>query len=168
MKLGYETVGLGRRKAVKSMPFPEKNGKVPFNASGVAQVGPRRFVFVDNNDSAFFEFALDADGAHVKRIRRRQLAGVAKGRLRDPEGLTRVDLNGETFLIAASSLCVAGTNPSGRVQVNDGLVRVRYTPEGDLHAEASRPHRLTEIDAREPDGAFLQIRVPQGRRSWQA
>ena len=166
MKLGYETVGLGRRKTVKSMPFPEKNGKVPFNASGVAQVGPRRFVFVDNNDSAFFEFALDADGAHVKRIRRRQLAGVAKGRLRDPEGLTRVDLNGETFLIAASSLCVAGTNPSGRVQVNDGLVRVRYTPEGDLHAEAMSGFRawllsheasLTEAGGLEPDAGGLNI-----------
>ena len=86
MKLGYETVRLGRRvgrqKMVKSTPFPKRNGKVPFNASGLAQVGPRRFVFVDNHDSAFFEFAFDADWAHVKRIRRRRLVGVSKEQLR--------------------------------------------------------------------------------------
>ena len=57
------------RRKIKSTPFPEKNGGVPFNASGVTQVGPRRFVFIDNHDSAvFFEFALDADDAEVQRI----------------------------------------------------------------------------------------------------
>ena len=122
---------ISRPKTVKSTLFREKNGEVPFNASGVAQVGPRRFVFIDNHDSsAFFEFALDADGADVERIQRRPLVGVAEGQLSDPEGLTRVDLNGETFLIAASSLCVSDANGSGQRQVNDGLVRVRYTPRG--------------------------------------
>ncbi len=140
---------------------------MPFNASGVAQVGPRRFVFIDNHDSAaFFEFALDADDAEVERIRRRPLVGLAKGQLRDPEGLGRVGLNGETFLIAASSLCVAGVNRSGQQQVNDGLVRVRYTPEGDLHAEAMNGFRawllthepsLAVPGEREPDAGGLNI-----------
>ena len=92
--------------------------------------------------------------------------GVSKEQLRDPEGLTRVDLNGETFLIAASSLCVASTNRSGQVQVNDGLVRVRYTPEGDLHAEAMSGFRawllsheasLAEPGGLEPDAGGLNI-----------
>ena len=40
------------RRKVKATPFPEENGNVPFNASGVTQVGPRRFVLIDNHDSA--------------------------------------------------------------------------------------------------------------------
>jgi hypothetical protein len=149
------------RRKIRSTPFPEKNGGVPFNASGVVQVGPRRFVFIDNHNSAvFFEFTLDADSAEVERIRRRALVGVAEGQLGDPEGLTRVDLNGETFLIAASSLCIAGGN------VKDGLVRVRYTPEGDLHAEAMHGFRswllshepaLAESGELEPDAGGLNI-----------
>jgi hypothetical protein len=154
-------------RKIKSTPFPEKNGGVPFNASGVVQVGPRRFVFVDNHEAAaLFEFALDADGAGIDRIRRRRLVGVADEQLGDPEGLTRVDVDGETFLIAASSLCIADADRSGQRRANDGLVRVRYTPEGDLHAEPMIGFRswlllhepsLAEAGAREPDAGGLNI-----------
>jgi hypothetical protein len=149
------------RRKVKSTAFPKKNGDVPYNASGVVQVGPRRFVFVDNHDSsALFEIVLDADGAEVEGIKRRPLVGVAEGQLGDPEGLTRVDLNGETFLVAASSLCITAG------KVNDGLVRVRYAPEGDLHAEAMEGFRfwllsqdlsLDEFGDLEPDEGGLNI-----------
>ena len=159
--------GLGRRKKVKSTSFDERNGKAPFNASGVAQVGPGRFVFIDNHDpSALFELALDADGTEVERISRRPMAGVAEGQLRDPEGLTRVGRNGEIVLIVASSLCVLDAKGSGRQQVSDGLVRVRYTPHGDLHAEAMQGFRdwllrhvpsLAAAGQREPDAGGLNI-----------
>jgi hypothetical protein len=158
--------GLGLQKKVKSTSFDERNGKAPFNASGVAQVGPGRFVFIDNHDpSALFELALDADGTEVERISRRPMAGVAEGQLRDPEGLTRVGRNGEIFLIVASSLCVLDAKGSGR-QVSDGLVRVRYTPHGDLHAEAMHGFRdwllrhvpsLAAAGQQEPDAGGLNI-----------
>ncbi|HEY2502807.1 MAG TPA: hypothetical protein VGI68_15685 [Mycobacterium sp.] len=159
--------GLGRRKKVKSTSFDERNGNAPFNASGVAQVGPGRFVFIDNHDpSALFELALDADGTQVERISRRPMAGVAEGQLRDPEGLTRVGGNGEIFLIVASSLCVLDGKGSARQHVSDGLVRVRYTPHGDLHAEAMHGFRdwllrrvpsLAAAGQREPDAGGLNI-----------
>jgi hypothetical protein len=150
------------RRKVKSTPFPKSDDDgVPYNASGVVQVGPRRFVFVDNHDpTALFEFALDADGAEVDGILRRPLVGIGQGHLRDPEGLTRVDVNDETILIAASSLSNAGGS------VNDGLVRVRYTPEGGLHAEAmdgfrawllSQDRALEEFAELEPDEGGLNI-----------
>jgi hypothetical protein len=149
------------RRKVKSTPFPKKDGGVPYNASGVVQVGPRRFVFIDNRDSsAMFEFVLAAGGAEVDGILRRPLVGIGQGHLGDPEGLTRVDVNGETILIAASSLCITG----GRV--NDGLVRVRYTPDGDLRAEAmdgfrswllSQDLSLGEFGELEPDQGGLNI-----------
>ncbi len=158
--------GLGLKK-VKSTSFDERNGKAPFNASGVAQVGPGRFVFIDNHDpSALFELALDADGTEVERISRRPMAGVAEGQLRDPEGLTRVGRNGEIFLIVASSLCVLDAKGSGRQQVSDGLVRVRYTLHGDLHAEAMHGFRdwllrhvpsLAAAGQRGPDAGGLNI-----------
>ena len=154
---------LGRKK-IKPTPFDEKNDKVPFNASGVAQVAPGRFVFIDNHDSsALFELVLDADGAEVERISRRPLLGVAPEQLGDPEGLSRVDVNGEILLIAASSLCVS---TSGTTTVNDGLVRVRYTPHGDLHAETMDGFRawllrhepsLAAAGEREPDAGGLNI-----------
>jgi len=149
------------RRKVNSTSFTAKNGGVPFNASGVVQVGPRRFVFIDNHDSsALFEFVLDADDAEVEGIRRRRLVGVAEGQLGDPEGLTRVDVDGETFLIAASSLGNTGA------KVNDGLVRVRYTPEGDLFADAmdgfrswllSQDRSLDESGELDPDAGGLNI-----------
>jgi hypothetical protein len=124
-------------------------------------VGPHQFVFVDNRDpSALFELVLDGDDAESERIARRPLSGVAGGVLRDPEGLTRVDLNGEIFLIVASSLCAAGPNRS------DGLVRARYTPHGDLHAEPMVGFRawllrheptLAIAGEREPDAGGLNV-----------
>jgi len=152
------------RRKVSSTPFPEKDHGVPFNASGVAWVGPRRFIFVDNHESSsLFEFTLD-DKEKVQRIRRRRLVGIAEGQLGDAEGLTRVDVNGETFLIVASSLCVTGGG--GRRQVNDGLVRVRYTVDGDLHADGmpgfrdwllSHDPALAAVSELEPDAGGLNI-----------
>ena len=84
----------------------------------------------------------------------------------DPEGLTRVDVDGETFLIAASSLCFRDADGSGQQDINDGLVRVRYTAEGDLHAEAmlgfrswllSHEPSLAEAGELEPDAGGLNI-----------
>ena len=153
--------GLGLQKKVKSTSFDERNGKAPFNASGVAKVGPGRSVFIDNNDpSALFELALSADGKEVERISRRPTPGVAEGQLSDPEGLTRIDHNGEIFLIVASSLCVVDGKRS------DGLVRVRYGPHGDLQSEAMHGFRdwllrqvppLVAAGHRQPDAGGLNI-----------
>ena len=116
--------------------------------------------------SALFELALLPDGTLAERIWRRPLVGVAEGQLLDPEGLTGVELDGETFIIAASSLCVRNGNGSGQQRVNDGLVRVRYTPRVNLHAEAMDGFRawllthepsLVEAGEREPDAGGLNI-----------
>ena len=91
-------------KKVKSTSFDERNGNAPFNASGVAQVGPGRFVFIDNHDpSALFELALDADGTEVERISRRPMAGVGRGsvassRGADPRRRQRRDLSHRRIL----------------------------------------------------------------------
>jgi hypothetical protein len=102
------------------------------------------------------------------RDRRRRRSGADSAtdwwaswsQLRDPEGVARVDHDGEIFLIAASSLCVAGTNRS------DGLVRARHTPHGDLNTEAMQGFRawllshepwLAASADKEPDANGLNI-----------
>ncbi|MGW3999871.1 DUF3616 domain-containing protein [Amycolatopsis sp. NPDC004772] len=147
---------------VRPTPFPERNGDVPYNASGVVRVGSRQFVFVDNKDpTALFEMTFDSAVGTVERIHRRPLAGVGKGMLRDPEGLTRVDVHGEIVLVVASSLCIA---EGGRIC--DGLVRVRYVPHGDLPAEPMAGFRdwlldrvpaLADAGRRAPDEGGLNV-----------
>jgi hypothetical protein len=160
---------LGLKKKVKPLRFDRRNAGAPFNASGVVQVGPDRFVFVDNRDpSALFELALDVDGVETERISRRPLAGLAGDDLLDPEGLTGVGRNddGDMVLVVASSLCVAGGNGPSLRHVSDGLVRVRYTPHGDLQAEPMRGFRdwlvrhvpsIAASAEREPDADGLNI-----------
>ncbi|MGV0805965.1 DUF3616 domain-containing protein [Mycolicibacterium setense] len=128
LKMSWERFRDHRR--IKSQRFGERNGGVAFNASGVVQVAPDRFVFIDNHDAtAVFELTLDPDNDKSEGIKRRDLAGVTEQQLGDPEGLTRVDADGRTYLVAASSLSVSGS------RVNDGLVRITYTDSGDLRAE---------------------------------
>lgn len=115
------------------------------NASGVVPVGELRFVFIDNQAAdAVFEFTLNPDGTQQGPVRRRPLVGLDGGSLTDPEGLTLVEVDDAHFLIAASSLSVWSEAPPGPGQepyAHQGLVRIRYTPDGDLRAEAMKGFR---------------------------
>lgn len=151
----------GDKSRIKSRPFGKRNDGVVFNASGVVQVAPERFVFIDNHDpTAVFELTLDPDNDELKQIRRRGLVGVTERQLGDPEGLTRVDSDGRTYLVATSSLSVSGS------RVNDGLVRISYADSGDLRAEPMAGFRswllahepaLAAAAASEPDDGGVNI-----------
>ena len=84
----------------------------------------------------------------------------------DPEGLARIDRDGEISIIVASSLCVVDAKGSGRQHFSDGLVRVRYTPHGDLQTEEMLGFRdwllchvpfLTAASQLQPDAGGLNI-----------
>ncbi|NKZ15271.1 DUF3616 domain-containing protein [Mycolicibacterium septicum DSM 44393] len=151
----------GDTSRIKSRSFGKRNDGVVFNASGVVQVAPERFVFIDNHDpTAVFELTLDPDNDDLKQIRRRDLVGVTEQQLGDPEGLTRVDTDGRTYLVATSSLSVSGS------RVNDGLVRISYADSGDLRAEPMAGFRswllahepaLAAAAASEPDDGGVNI-----------
>jgi hypothetical protein len=126
---------------VSSTPFSDTNAGRAFNASGVVPINRSRFVFVDNLDpTALFELSLKADGTQRGGIKRRALAGLADRALSDPEGIARIDTEGGTDLIVASSMCVRSVTP-GKVNANHGLVRIRYRPKGDLRAIAMEGFR---------------------------
>lgn len=151
----------GETSRIKSRSFGKRNDGVVFNASGVVQVAPERFVFIDNHDpTAVFELTLDPENDDLKQIRRRDLVGVTEQQLGDPEGLTRVDSDGRTYLVATSSLSVSGS------RVNDGLVRISYADSGDLRAEPMAGFRswllahepvLAAAAASEPDDGGVNI-----------
>jgi uncharacterized protein DUF3616 len=127
--------------SISSRPFPDRNGGRPFNASGVVPVGPSRFVFIDNLDpTALFELTLDSDGTQRGAITRRPIAGLDAGALSDPEGIARIDEGGDIHLVIASSLCVRSV-AAGKIRANQGLVRIRYTPAGQLHGVAMEGFR---------------------------
>ena len=152
---------------VSSTPFVQPNPAGPINASGVVSVGPSRFVFIDNrNHTELLELAVNPDGTQREPLKRRRMTGLSRGSLSDPEGLTRIDANGAVDLIVASSLSVWHDPVSGQAVANQGLVRVRYRPEGDLVAEAMPGFRdwlltqhpaLAPVAELDPDHGGLNI-----------
>jgi hypothetical protein len=128
--------------SVRSTSFANQDGGRVFNASGVVAVSSSRFVFIDNRDSgALFELNLNPDGTQNGPIVRRQIVGLPAGALSDPEGIARIDTDGATDVIVASSLNFRGQAPSGQIIADDGLVRIRYAPNGNLHARAMHGFR---------------------------
>jgi len=102
---------------------------------------------------------LNPDGTQDGPVLRRSIVGLDTGALSDPEGIARIDRNGAIDLIVASSLSVSGFTVSGEAIAHHGLVRVRYTREGDLHGEAMPRFRQWLIDSY-PDLAEAAGQVP--------
>jgi len=131
---------------VSSTPFSPPSA-VAINASGVVPVTSSRFVFIDNNDDeALLELNVNPDGTQHGPVVRRPIAGLDRGAMSDPEGIARIDRNAAIDLIVASSLSVWGFATSGEANAHDGLVRIRYTPNGQLHGEAMPRFREWLID----------------------
>ncbi|MCC9179641.1 hypothetical protein [Mycolicibacterium mageritense] len=117
---------------VSRTPFVSR-AALPLDASGVVRVGKRRLAFINNRDPhALYEFSLKADGTQRRPVSRRPLRGLPDGSLTDPEGLAQIETDGLRQLVVASSLSAR----PGRFPTRDGLVRIRYTPEGELRGEA--------------------------------
>lgn len=111
---------------VPGTPFSPKSAR-KLNASGVVHLGERRFAFIDNrNGRAVYELVLDDDGEQDGDVVQRDLTGIGKKALRDPEGIAMVPVDGEPQLVIVAS-GARGEGPA--------LVTVRFAPDGDLQAE---------------------------------
>ena len=121
--------------SVRSTPLLNKSGSKVINASGVVPVSSSRFVLIVNTGHGeLFELHLNPDGTQKGRALPRTIVGLV-GALSDPEGIARIDTDGAIDLVVASSVSVNSVATSGTVSANDGLVRIRYAPDGDLHAQ---------------------------------
>jgi hypothetical protein len=84
---------------ITSSPFDELNNGVPFNASGGVDLGEGRTLICDNKTKdALFELHLDGTAAKVGPLVRRPITGAV---IDDPEGMTRVELEGRRFIVVA-------------------------------------------------------------------
>jgi hypothetical protein len=125
---------------VTSIPFGETNNGKPFNASGIVSIGDGKFLFCDNkNRQELLELHLDEQGKKVGSIVRRPLSGVDPSAIRDLEGLTLVEHNGDRFIVAMSSFSRLHTQ-KGKEMVPiegyaGGLLRIRVGSEKTLQAE---------------------------------
>ena len=88
------------------------------------------FFIVNDKPGALFELNLNPDGTQDGPTVPRQIVGLAAGAQSDPEGIARIDTDGAIDLIVASSLSIDSVGASGMVSVYDGVVRVRYAPDG--------------------------------------
>jgi Protein of unknown function (DUF3616) len=105
-------------------------------------VSPSRFVFIDNAYPwALFELNLNPGGREQGPIVPRPIVGLGPSGLSDAEGIARIDVEGAIDLILASSLGFRGVDTSGKAIVHNGLARIRYGADGDLHAEVMRGFR---------------------------
>ena len=125
---------------ITSIPFAETNGKRPYNASGVAEIGDGRFLFCDNKiRNALIEFHLDEQGKMAGQFIRRPLAGVDASAVDDLEGMTIVERNGDRFVVATSSFERNHTQKGKKMVPAEGyaggLLRVRPGTEKTLKAE---------------------------------
>ena len=96
---------VAKPRKLKPIPFGEKRGKKPYNASEVVALADSRFLFCDNNvDDALFELRLAPDGAMAGPLIRRPINGIEAGAIEDMEGIELASVDGRTFLFATSSL----------------------------------------------------------------
>jgi len=122
---------------ITSLPFGELNNGVPFNASGGIDLGEGRTLICDNKiKDALFELHLDGTGAKVGPLVRRPIAGAL---IDDPEGMTRVELEGRRFIVLGSSFNRLHSYIGGRMIPRegfaDGLLRVEEKSDGTLTAQ---------------------------------
>jgi len=131
-------------KKIRPIPFGERPGPEPYNASEVLALADSRFLFCDNNVcDALFEFRLDPDGALVGPILRRPIEGLQPGAIDDIEGLEIVSAGDRQFIFATSSLCLKKRKKPRRKKSKRGklapareaILRIALGPGESLHAE---------------------------------
>jgi len=125
---------------ITSIPFAETNGKHPFNASGVAEIGDGRFLFCDNKiRNALIEFHLDDQGKMSGQFIRWPLSGVDPATIDDLEGMTIVERNSDRFVVTTSSFERNHTQKGKKMVPAEGyaggLLRIRPGTEKTLKAE---------------------------------
>jgi hypothetical protein len=139
---------------LKAIPFGERPGDEPYNASEVVCLADSRFLFCDNNVSdALFEFRLLGDGTLAKGIRRRRIEGLGAGAIDDIEGIEVVKTAGRTFIFATSSLSLKarkGRRPKKKrgkaVPSRESILRIEVAASGRLRAEIIPDFRPWLVD----------------------
>jgi Protein of unknown function (DUF3616) len=170
-----KTEALANLKKIWPIPFGERSGHEPYNASEVIALADSRFLFCDNNvGDALFEFRLAKDGSMACPLIRHPIGGIKPGDIDDIEGIELVRAAGHKFIFATSSLCLKKRkNPHKKkhkrgkeAPARGSILRIAIDREGQFHAEiisAFRPWLIENVpELREaakylPDDGGLNI-----------
>lgn len=129
---GRPLFGSSNVVVVTAAPFEERTALGSINASSLLPYKDSTFLIVDDlTDDAFYELQFFADGRKAQPLLRHSVAGLAPGMVEDFEGSTIVDVDGNRYMVAVSSLeKVEGEN------TEDGLVRIAVGEDGRFTGEA--------------------------------
>ena len=154
-------------KKIRAIPFGERPGPEPYNASELIALADSRFLFCDNNVcDALFEFRLDPNGALAGPILRRPIDGLQPGAIDDIEGLEVVGLGDRQFIFATSSLCLKKRKKPHRKKSKRGkvapareaILRIALGPGDSLGAEIIpdfRPWMIEHVKALKKAAKYL-------------
>jgi hypothetical protein len=93
-----------KKQIIKPIPFGERPGEEPYNASELVPIGDSRFLFCDNNiGNALFELRLTSDARMAGPIIRHQIEGIDEGALDDLEGLAIGENGDKRFIFGLPS-----------------------------------------------------------------
>src|SRR5687767_3417651 len=128
---------------LRSIPFGERAGGEPYNASEVLAIADSRFLFCDNNVSdSLFEFRVRGDGTLGGSLRQRRIEGLEPGAIDDLEGIEIVRVDGRAYIYGTSSLCLKTRKGRHRkkkrgkvVTARESIVRITVEARGRLRAE---------------------------------
>ncbi|HKA19031.1 MAG TPA: DUF3616 domain-containing protein [Blastocatellia bacterium] len=92
-----------KKQMIKPIPFGERPGPEPYNASELVTIEDSRFLFCDNNiGNALFELRLTSDARMACPLIRHQIEGI-DGSLDDLEGLAICESGNQQFIFALPS-----------------------------------------------------------------
>jgi hypothetical protein len=87
--------------SVKPIPFGERPGLEPYNASEIVALDDSRFLFCDNNiGDALFELRLAPDGSMACPLIRCPIRWIEPGTVDDLEGMTYAWMGADSFIVA--------------------------------------------------------------------
>jgi hypothetical protein len=129
---------------IAALPFKQKIGGVPHNASEVVALGDSRFLFCDNDVSdALFEMRLTRAGSLDGRLIRRPISGVSPRYFDDFESMAIIGGGDRYRLVLATSFSLKIRDPRARRKrrrakralERESLLRVSHTGAAELQAE---------------------------------
>jgi len=94
-----------KKQVVKPVPFGQRPGPEPYNASELVAIDDSRFLFCDNNiGNALFELRLSHDAQMACPLIRHSIEGIDDGVIDDLEGMAIVEGYDPKFILALPSL----------------------------------------------------------------
>jgi hypothetical protein len=142
-------------RIIESIPFGERPGAKPYNASEIVPIDDSRFLFCDNNiGNTLFELRLNAQGTMRCRLIDHPINGIGPGTIDDMECMTVAEGKNNRFILIAPSMSLVKKKKGARKKrkrgkespSRSGLLRITLTENDRLEGEVVPDFRYWLID----------------------